>query len=338
MLRRLAEVPAGLAACTPDRLEALLGGPALIEVPGRRDPPVFVSVLLHGNEVSGWNALRRLLRHDAPLPRSVLLFVGNVRAAAAGVRTLPGQQDFNRIWRGATGDEGRLAGELLDALAARPLFAAVDLHNNTGHNPYYGIVTELAPAHLGLAYLFGDKAVYVREPDTVLTRALTPHCPAVAVELGPIGDARCDERAYEFLKRVLALDAIPAADTKALKLFRTRVRVHVADEVEFAFAGEDRRAPLVLTGGVEGVNFHELPAGTEFGATASSPGDVLRVLDVNHRDVTDQFFVQERGRLRLRQAVVPAMYTTDPLVIRQDCLCYFMERLPESASAASPQK
>jgi hypothetical protein len=29
----------------------------------------------------------------------------------------------------------------------------------------------------------------------------------------------------------------------------------------------------------------------------------------------------------LKQAVTPSMYTTDPIVVRQDCLCYFMERL-----------
>ena len=33
------------------------------------------------------------------------------------------------------------------------------------------------------------------------------------------------------------------------------------------------------------------------------------------------------GELRLRMAVVPAMYTTDPYVVLQDCLCYFMERM-----------
>ena len=29
----------------------------------------------------------------------------------------------------------------------------------------------------------------------------------------------------------------------------------------------------------------------------------------------------------LKADVVPAMYTTDPYVVRQDCLCYFMERM-----------
>ncbi len=56
-----------------------------------------MSVLLHGNEDTGWRAIQSVLRaHRAtPLPRALLLFVGNVAAARANVRTLPGQEDYN---------------------------------------------------------------------------------------------------------------------------------------------------------------------------------------------------------------------------------------------------
>ncbi|MEF8708104.1 MAG: hypothetical protein V5B38_04150 [Candidatus Accumulibacter propinquus] len=49
---------------TPAReLHRLLPGPTLIHLPGRRQPPLFVSVLLHGNEDSGVVALQSVLRH-----------------------------------------------------------------------------------------------------------------------------------------------------------------------------------------------------------------------------------------------------------------------------------
>ena len=54
---------------------------------------------------------------------------------------------------------------------------------------------------------------------------------------------------------------------------------------------------------------------------------MLQVLDVSHRDVTSAYFEKQGQAIVLRQSVVPAMYTTDPFVIRQDCLCYFMERM-----------
>ncbi len=326
-IRVLDHLPEGLLDTPATGLAALLGGPTLISLNGRRDPPLFVSVLLHGNEVSGWNGVRRLLAENIALARSLVLFIGNVDAAAAGVRTLAHQQDYNRIWRNAEGPESELAAELVARLAGQPLFASVDLHNNTGHNPHYSVVTDLSPRNLGLAYLFSDKAVYVQEPDTVLTRIFANRCPAIALEVGPVGDPRCDDRVYDYVARLLELDAIPDADLQNLQMFRSQVRVHIAPGVRFAFAGEES-APLVLTGGMEAVNFHSLPAGTVFAAAAGDPGAVLRVIDVAHQDVTRAYFKQEDGNLVLRRSVVPAMYTTDPAVIVQDCLCYFMEAMP----------
>jgi len=327
-LRLLDHLPDGLLNFTAPELAAALGGPTLIRLPGRREPPLLVSVLLHGNEDSGWNGVRRLLAEPGLLPRSLILFIGNVEAAAARLRVLPHQQDYNRIWRHAGGPEGELALAVESALEGVALHAAVDLHNNTGHNPHYAVVTDLSPRNLGLAYLFSDKAVYVREPDTVMTRMFADCCPAIALELGPVGDPRCDDRAYDFVSRCLELEAIPDADLDGLQLYRTQVRVHVAEAAQFSFAGDDRDTPLVLTGGVESVNFHRLPTGTEFGTAARPLEELLRVLDVQQNDVTDHYFELRNGRVLLKQAVVPAMYTLDPLVIRQDCLCYFMEPQP----------
>ncbi|MGE0626096.1 MAG: hypothetical protein AB7I04_16725 [Pseudomonadales bacterium] len=334
-LRIHTAIPDGLLDCDATGLQVHLGGPTLIHLKGRRSPALFVSVLLHGNETSGWDGLRRYLRDCGRLPRDLTIFIGNTHAAQVGLRALPDEPDFNRIWRDATGPGAAVAAAVKAAIADVPFFASVDLHNNTGHNPYYAVVTDLEPHNLGLAYLFSDKAVYVEEPDTVLTRVFEGRCPAVALEVGPIGDPRCADRVEEFLGRCLEIDEVPEALPGNLSLFRTRVRVHVRDEADFGFSGEapdaeriTAAAPsLLLTGGVEAVNFHELPRGTVFGTSALPPGRVLKVLDTAHRDVTDDFFEHDGEYLLLRQSVVPAMYTTDPYVIRQDCLCYFMERL-----------
>jgi hypothetical protein len=325
LVQEFDDLPDGLLACEASELLGFLGAPALIHLGGAREPALFVSVLLHGNEVSGWNGLRRLLRESAVLPRSLSIFIGNVEAAAQNLRALPGQQDYNRIWRNGDGAEGEMARSVTRTLSRRALLAAVDLHNNTGHNPHYSVLTDLSAPNLGFAYLFSDKAVYVEEPDTVINHVFAGHCPAVTLELGPVADPGCDERAYDYLKRCLHLTETPMAVARDLNLFQTQVRVHIRPGVEFSFADEDRSTSLVLTAGVEGVNFHELPAGVSFGRCATAPADVLQVLDVEHRDVTADYFELDNGELLLKQPVTPAMYTTDPYVIRQDCLCYFMQ-------------
>lgn len=46
------------------------------------------------------------------------------------------------------------------------------------------------------------------------------------------------------------------------------------------------------------------------------------------RNVTDEFLETRGAEIRLRRAVTPSVFTLDKRAIRQDCLCYFMERYP----------
>lgn len=136
MLRQLDHLPPGLLECSADQLESVLGGPTLIHLKGRRASALFVSLLLHGNETTGWDAVTRLLRsYDIgggvrSLPRSVSLFIGNVAAAAQGVRRLDGQPDYNRVWPGSeepASTEQMLMQQVFDIMRERGLFASVDL-------------------------------------------------------------------------------------------------------------------------------------------------------------------------------------------------------------------
>ena len=330
-LRVHTQIPAGLLDCDATQLHDHLGGPTLLRLSGELQPALFVSVLLHGNETSGWDGLRAYLAAHPELHRDLTIFIGNTAAAAEGMRALPSQPDFNRIWRDAEGHGAAVASAVQGAISDQSFFASIDLHNNTGHNPYYSVVTDLDPHNLGLAYLFSDKAVYVQEPDTVLTRVFTGWCPAVALEVGPVGDPRCADRVEDYIDRCMVLDEVPEAEPEAFSLFRTLVRVHVREDASFRFEGDDGDladpARLVLTGGIEAVNFHELSRGSVFGSSESELDRVLQVLDVAHQDVTGAYFERNGREIVLKEDVVPAMYTTDPFVIRQDCLCYFMERL-----------
>lgn len=335
MLQELHALPAGLLETGPRNLELLLGGPTLIHLPGDREPPLFVSVLMHGNEPVGWEALRALLAGylersgTLRLPRALSLFIGNVSAAAAGVRHLPGQPDYNRIWPGSESSptpEHAMMQQVVDIMRQRDIFASLDIHNNTGLNPHYGCVNVLDNRYLQLATLFSRTVVYFIRPRGVQSIAMGRLGPAVILECGKVGEKHGADHARQYLDACLHLSALPdhPVATGDIDLFHTVAQVKVPEQVSFCFPPGE--ADILLAPELECLNFRELPRGTALGRVAAHSGVRLDVRDEKGRDVAGRYFQVEDGELRLKLPVMPSMLTRDETVIRQDCLCYIMER------------
>ncbi len=332
MLHEFDHLPEGVLDCTPQELAGLLPGPSLVHLPGRRPRPLFVSVLLHGNEPTGLYAVQRLLHRyvGRELPRALSLFFGNVAAARAGLRRLPGQPDYNRVWPGGDDSdslEAHMMADIVARMAARRVFASIDIHNNTGLNPHYACVNELRNDNLQLATLFGRTVVYFVTPRGTQSAAMTRHCPAVTLECGKPGEQRGVEHASEFVEACLHLSHVPDSPVAEhdIDLFHTVARVTVPDRIEFAF--EPDPAPLVFPRDLERMNFREVPAGTAFATCRLAEPLCLAVQDEEGRDVARRYFRRNGETIELRRTVMPSMLTLDARVIRQDCLCYLMERL-----------
>jgi succinylglutamate desuccinylase len=330
MLRQYTDLPSGFLDAASAELEEVLGGPTLIHLPGLRDRPLFVSTLLHGNETSGIEAVQQLLRvHlNRPLPRALSLFIGNVHAARVGLRRLQGQPDYNRVWPGggdADSAEARMLAEIVDQMRQRRVFAAIDIHNNTGLNPHYGCVNDLDGRFLYLASLFSRTVVYFTRPRGVQSMALGRLCPAVTIECGQPGSRYAAEHAREFVEAALHLSEIPAHPSSELGVFRTVATVKIPPTVSFGFG--DVAVDLQLMDDLQQFNFRELPAGTAFARVPPQRVGRFAVEDNEGRDVAAEFFELADGELRTRRQLMPSMLTHDALVIRQDCLCYLMERI-----------
>ncbi|WP_018953340.1 M14 family metallopeptidase [Thioalkalivibrio sulfidiphilus] len=340
MLKELDHLPEGFLDARPSDLEALLGGPTLIHLPGRRPEPLFVSVLLHGNEPAGLEAVQALLR-DPPaggLPRSLSLFVGNVAAARHGLRRLDGQPDYNRVWPGGEGGdtpEHRLMAAVTERMGELRPFASVDVHNNTGLNPHYACINRLDTPFLQLATLFGRTVVYFVRPRGVQSMAFAELCPAVTLECGKAGDARGVEHAREYITACLQLSEIPTHPVAPhdLDLFHTVAVVKVPETVSFAFSRGD--ADLCFDPDIDHMNFRELPAGTALGSVRPGGGIGVEARNEIGEEVTETYFGIHQDRLILRRPVMPSMLTLDERVVRQDCLCYLMERMSLAADSAT---
>lgn len=340
MLNEIDQLPEGLLNLDASQLHEHLGGPTLIHLQGRRDPPLFVSVLMHGNEPTGWEAVRRVLKRYLKddrfdLPRTLSLFIANTSAAAEGMRHLPGQPDYNRVWPGAedvSSEEAEMMHRVVDIMSTRDLFASIDLHNNTGLNPHYACVNVLEHTALHLASLFSRTVVYFVRPRGVASMAMAALGPSVTLECGKVGQEHGTTHAAEYVDACLHLAELPDHPVAAhdIDLFHTVAIVRVPKDISFGFGEQGYN--MDFNADLDRLNFRELPIGTSFGRVNDSERLPLSVRDEQDRDVAARYFELEQGHLKTRLPVMPSMLTRDCTVIRQDCLCYLMERYNEHLS------
>lgn len=328
MLRVFDEMPQGLLDADARGLAALLGGPSLIHVPGDGRAPLLVSTLLHGNETTGWDALRRLLGAREPVTaRPLLLFIGNVHAARVGLRHLDEQPDFNRIWRGATGPEADMAARVLAEVERTQPAACVDVHNTSGENPLYACVHRLDDATLALAAHFSATSVLVTHPESLLSMALSARMPAITLECGKPGNAQVARRVSDLLATLAAGDVLEreAAQQRSPELLRCVARVRIPDDVSFSV--HDEAVDLRLAANLDALNFEVVPAGTPIAFVRPGCEAALVALDEHGVDVSARYFRRRGDALVTAAPVIPSLFTPNERIIRQDCLCYLMERL-----------
>lgn len=332
MLNIYENLPAGLLEARVEELENLLGGPSLIHLPGRRPEPLFVTVLSHGNETTGFTAVQALLRdyRDRELPRPLSLFIGNVAAARHGQRRLDGQIDYNRIWPGtdaADCSEVRMMQQVVDVMRERHPVASLDIHNNTGINPHYACINRVDNQFLHLAAQFSRTVVYFIRPLGVQSMAMSYLCPAVTLECGKPDHEYGASHARDYIDACLHMSELPEHPVASgdIDLFHTVATVKVPDSISFGFS--DEAAELDLASDLDHLNFRELPAGTRLGSLRNGDTLPLDVRDENGQPVQERFFALDNGELITTRPVMPSMFTLDTRIIRQDCLGYLMERL-----------
>jgi succinylglutamate desuccinylase len=331
-LKQLDYLPEGLLEVSTQKLHTILPEPTLIHLSGKQPAPLFVSVLLHGNEPTGLMAIQLLLKKykDKQLPRSLSLFFGNVTAAEQNLRRLESQPDYNRIWPGTEFSdcpETEMAKEIVSIMKKRDVFASVDIHNNTGLNPHYACINNLDNQFLQLASLFGRLIVYFIRPKGVQSAAFAQICPAVTLECGRPGQQHGVEHAFEYLNSCLHLIELPQHQIlpQDIDLFHTVAQVKIDDKLNFSFNQVD--ADLLLNEDLERMNFTEVSPGTVLGTSKNNTTMPLIAKDEYGNDVTNNFFSFQNGELQINRLTMPSMLTLDERVIKQDCLCYLMERI-----------
>jgi succinylglutamate desuccinylase/aspartoacylase family protein len=335
------EAPRGEAAgASVEDFLAWLGGPSLLRIAGRdRARTRALATLLHGNEPSGVRALHAYLRGDRTPATDVVCFLGAVDAARAGSgfahRMAPGRRDLNRCFREPfAGDEGQLAHEALRLLREANPDALVDLHNNTGHNPVYGVGTVADAASLNLTGFFGERFVVSDLRLGALVEATANDFPSVTIECGRAGDRAADAAALRGLEAYLALEALETRRVVAspIAILCDPVRVAVRPGVRLAFgAAPVDGVDLTLSADIDRHNFAPVMPGAPVGWLAAEAAWPLEARGADGVDLSRDLFVARDGRLETRRGMIPIMMTTDVAAALADCLFYVVQPREEIA-------
>ena len=318
--------PEFLYDCTIEDLHNKLGASALIHVKGAQEPPLFISTLLHGNEHSGFLGLQNLMRNlkGKQLPRSIIIFLGNLKAAQKNKRHLKNQVDYNRIWADFHGPEKSMVDEVFGIIKEEKPLIAIDIHNNTGKNPHYSCISSMDSSFQSLASLFSRTAVYFTEPHEALSVALTPHLPSITIECGLSREARGIKHIEEYINACLHMwdpihQKVPAGD---IQVFETIGRIRIPSHCEVSF-NDKEKAPLQLRPDLDSLNFTPLEPGTVLGHYEGNELPFLLDLSLDTKSA-DNFFRFRDGRIEVNQPWIPSMFTKDQEVLHHDCLGYIM--------------
>jgi hypothetical protein len=119
------------------------------------------------------------------------------------------------------------------------------------------------------------------------------------------------------------MDSLSSGDSDNLMLYHTIARVTVPKTVSIGDITKD----ICLNPQLEEKNFHQILPGTEFASINSTKNKLIIVNSESHEDITDEYMEIKDDRILFRKPITLSMFTTSERAIRQDCVCYLMEKL-----------
>lgn len=290
--------------------------------------------LLHGNEPSGVRAMHAWLRRAHRPAVSCLWIVGAVEAALAAPafshRHLRSRRDLNRCFREPFEDEeGAVARAIVDLLVEVAPEAVIDLHNNTGHNPPYGIATRSDAEHRGLTAWWAKSLVESDLDLGALVEVSTHGAPSVTIECGLAGDPAADAVALHGAEAFLASESLTPTGSSQIDVYTEPVRVTLLPETTLAIgASPQESVELTLAADVDRHNWRRMGEGTPIGWVRTPSRFPVAAVRPDGEDIAHDLFTLDGDVLCARRPFIPIMITTDAGIAASDCLFYVVNEEP----------
>ena len=317
----------------PDRAAlSHLDKPTVIRIPGRdATDAVLVSALIHGTEPAGFRAMLHEINSPTRYAIDVYYLVGNVEAAKKAPyysnRSVPGAQDFNRVWTRTPKTElEQTAAEIAAFLSTLPLRACLDIHSFTArHMGPHGIISGTDQKTIALARKLATKTFVSDAGLGTLIERVGQTMPSVILEVGPNNTNEADIYALRVLQVFFRACGVYPGELPDVctRWYNKMMPVKVAPDVELI--AEDRRGLrsswLRLRHDIEQLNHVQLHPGMYLGKAASL--DAFFTTDPRGRSIED-FLECRGGRILTRKAVVPSFLSKDEKIMKS-CGFYFFE-------------
>jgi succinylglutamate desuccinylase len=304
---------------------------------GDLDKTVVLSTMLHGNETSGLFAIQKFLKSILPTSNqpSYMILLGNPKAFHQNKRLVENQLDRNRIWQlDGEHEDHELSKQVIEKLINFPLVCAIDIHNNTGKNPYFCCVNRLDKKTLGMASLFEADALFFENPSTAFTTFMGRFCPSVTLECGMSGDAVGVEKAFKFISSsvVKAVNEGFLEQKFTHSVFKSFGKFRIPESTNIVFKKREKPNIFKETNLVwffddlEKFNLKLVPTGEKIGEILGSK-DQVRIESEFSEDLFEELFELKGTEIIVKHEFYAAMVTKNVEVAKSDCFFYFLKKV-----------
>lgn len=290
-------------------------------------PWCVISVLVHGNEPSGFFACHQLLKEKFRPAMNTAWIISSVRAAGTEPlfthRQLPGEYDLNRRFGVHPVEDPvtALAFDMTDYIRERQPRWVLDIHNTSGRGPAFGVAVANSNAIARLLSPFTDRLIVTH----LVVGSLMEqnfNCPVVTLECGGASDPSAHACAVAGLRQLLSSLEQPAA-LPQLTLYQHPVRVQLRAGHSLGYGSRSNSsATLTLRADVEQLNSQPTEPGTCIGWLTQPLADVLSAVNDQRQQVIEQLFCVQKGALVTRVPMQIFMATPRADIALSDCLFY----------------
>ena len=327
-LNFLDQLPDDLLTKSANELHDYLGGPTVLTIKGEETRKVIISILLHGNEISGWEIMKQWLTNLAKPPKlTTILLISNTQAAKENLRSIPNELDFNRLWK--PNDPQLKDHELITNFYHKyindDIEAVIDIHNNNGLNPCYAMClkNEAYVNAFDLAAGFNHNVISMMLELGTFMEVFAHQHKAVTIECGLPGNREGIDLGISYIDKLVNQKLSNSANSTKHNFLKSRLTIN--PKIKIGFNGEVDGEIIFPHNYAKNWNFNLVKKGTKFAQLKNEINNPILEFNEKNEEIKSTKFTIQNKDVLVNEDFVPIMLVEDYKIIKQDCLCYTLE-------------